>query len=88
MVTMWDEPTAVSNDRASKLVDQVEAETANLERLLRLSRENGFDDLIVSLTQEITDMFVPGLTAMLCLVDGEDRKRMAVALRRLRECIG
>ena len=88
MVTMTDEMPTVSNDRARKLAELAEMEVANLERVLNLAREGGFSEIVVSVQQEIVDVFLPGLTLLLCQFDNDERERIAVALRRLRECVG
>jgi hypothetical protein len=56
-----------------------------MERLLRLTRECGFVDITAALERELREDILPGVTALLCMVDGEERAAVAKRHRRVKK---
>jgi hypothetical protein len=92
MVVLWDgpidEPKGETKNR-SEMLATFEVRVANLEKVLRLSRECCFSDLAILIEADIVNTFLPSVTLLLCLVDdGDERRKVAALGRRLRACIG
>ena len=54
-----------------------------VERVIHLFRECGVEDLIAMVKQILAAGILPGVTALLCSTDGEQRAAVAVYYQRL-----
>jgi hypothetical protein len=68
-------------------LDALDASIAPAEKLLRLSRECGYVDLISQLEHDVRDEIIPTLLLLMSMVDPPDRKALAVRLNRLRRLL-
>ena len=87
--TLWnataDEPPSPTIIQAA--LDELDALIAEVGETLKLARECGFGELVDRLCDDVRRNIIPGVTVLLCVSDGRQRKTLANCYRRLQKMV-
>jgi len=68
-------------------LDELDTLIVKAEQTLKMARECGFADLVAVLCDDVRRNIIPGVSVLLCVSDGRQRKALANCYRRLQKMV-
>jgi hypothetical protein len=85
MTATADEPPSPATIQTA--LDELDALITEAEQTLKIARECGFAELVAVLCDDVRRNIIPGVTVLLCISDGRQRKALGKCYRQLQRMI-